>query len=93
MSLRERRASEAVEVNNGRPLGPTSRDLSFSSSARRRRRMSSSSRSSAAAEEEERDEVASPLPSDLDLAFLALVREDFVVLVENKAVVVGYRVS
>lgn len=60
-----------MEVKRGRPLGPTSRDLSLSSSARRRERKSSSSNSSAAAETAE--EEVSDLASDLDLPFLAFV--------------------
>lgn len=53
MSRRVRWEREGAEVKRGRPLGPTSREGSFSSAARLRMRSCSSKRASAAAEEGE----------------------------------------
>lgn len=72
---------EMAEVKRGRPLGPTSRDLSFSSSARWQARMSSS-KLSWSPTTVEAEGVSFALESDLDLDFFALDREALVVFVE-----------
>lgn len=88
-SFRVSRESEGVEVNKGRPLGPTSREGSFSSSTRRPAR--AASKSSAPAEsksspvEEATEEEEPPvldLVLDLGLPFLDFPWEAFAFLEE-----------
>ena len=76
--------SEEAEVKSGRPFGPTSSEVSFSSAARRRARILSSeraaSKSSEAAAEAEGSSPA--LASASDLPFLPFLTGGLVVLAE-----------
>lgn len=76
--------SEDAEVKRGRPFGPTSSEVSFSSAARRRARgISSESAASKSSEAAAEAEESSPaLASALDFPFLAFLTVDLVVLAE-----------
>lgn len=75
--------SEEAEVKSGRPFGPTSREVSFSSAARRRARVLSSERAASKLSEAAEAEGSSPaLASASDLPFLPFLTGGLVVLAE-----------